>query len=114
MALLPPPAEILLHLPPGQLEHLFHAAPVCKPWLRVLYDPAFRRCYHVSHGAPTPPRVLTAPLRPPASSLLPAPRRRPASAPCPAVDCIRSAHLSPASAGEPVRSTFPASPEPFC
>ncbi|CAN6181060.1 unnamed protein product [Urochloa humidicola] len=45
MAPPPPPAEILLHLPPGQPEHLFHAALVCKPWLCVLYDPAFRRRY---------------------------------------------------------------------
>ncbi|CAN6170737.1 unnamed protein product [Urochloa humidicola] len=52
MAPPPPPAEILLHLPPGQPEHLFHAALVCKLWLCVLYDPAFRRRYRVFHGAP--------------------------------------------------------------
>ncbi|CAN6196775.1 unnamed protein product [Urochloa humidicola] len=32
--------EILLRLPPDEPEHLFRAALVCKPWLRVLCDPA--------------------------------------------------------------------------
>ncbi|RCV09389.1 hypothetical protein SETIT_2G023800v2 [Setaria italica] len=45
-------AEILLRLPPEEPEHLFRAALVCKPWLRVLSDPAFRRRYRVFHGAP--------------------------------------------------------------
>ncbi|CAN6222343.1 unnamed protein product [Urochloa humidicola] len=48
MALAPPPpspaaelmeelvGEILLRLPPEEPEHLFRAALVCKPWLRVL------------------------------------------------------------------------------
>ncbi|RCV09387.1 hypothetical protein SETIT_2G023600v2 [Setaria italica] len=44
--------EILLRLPPDEPEHLFRAALVCKPWLRVLCDPAFRRRYRVFHGAP--------------------------------------------------------------
>ncbi|CAN6202930.1 unnamed protein product [Urochloa humidicola] len=57
----PPPAaelmeelvgEILLRLPPEEPEHLFRAALVCKPWLRVLCDPAFRRRYRVFYGAP--------------------------------------------------------------
>ncbi|CAL5091609.1 unnamed protein product [Urochloa decumbens] len=57
----PPPAtelmeelvgEILLRLPPDEPEHLFRAALFCKPWLRVLCDPAFRRRYRVFHGAP--------------------------------------------------------------
>ncbi|CAL5091608.1 unnamed protein product [Urochloa decumbens] len=61
MAPPPPPAaelmeelvgEILLRLPPDDPEHLFRAALVCKPWLRVLCDPAFRRRYRVFHGAP--------------------------------------------------------------
>ncbi|CAN6209234.1 unnamed protein product [Urochloa humidicola] len=46
--------EILLRLPPDEPEHLFRAALVCKPWLRlrVLCDPTFRRRYRVFHGAP--------------------------------------------------------------
>ncbi|RCV39721.1 hypothetical protein SETIT_8G246100v2 [Setaria italica] len=45
-------AEILLRIPPDEPEHLFRAALVCKPWLRILCDPAFRRRYRVFHGAP--------------------------------------------------------------
>uniref|UniRef100_M0XDF0 F-box domain-containing protein n=1 Tax=Hordeum vulgare subsp. vulgare TaxID=112509 RepID=M0XDF0_HORVV len=45
-------AEILLRLPPDEPEHLFRAALVCKPWLRVICDPAFRRRYRAFHGAP--------------------------------------------------------------
>ncbi|CAL5055718.1 unnamed protein product [Urochloa decumbens] len=45
-------AEILLRLPPDEPEHLFRAALVCKPWLRVLCDPEFRRRYRAFHGAP--------------------------------------------------------------
>ncbi|OEL17587.1 hypothetical protein BAE44_0021394 [Dichanthelium oligosanthes] len=59
MAPPPPPelmdeliGEILLRLPPYEPEHLFRAALVCKPWLRILCDPAFRRRYCVFHGAP--------------------------------------------------------------
>ncbi|KAL6647123.1 hypothetical protein ACP70R_014560 [Stipagrostis hirtigluma subsp. patula] len=59
MAPPPPPelmddvaAEILLRLPPDEPELLFRAALVCKPWLRVLCDPAFLRRYRAFHGAP--------------------------------------------------------------
>ncbi|CAN6202933.1 unnamed protein product [Urochloa humidicola] len=45
-------AEILLRLPPHEPEHLFRAALVCKPWLRILCDPDFRRRYRAFHGAP--------------------------------------------------------------
>ncbi|KAL6647124.1 hypothetical protein ACP70R_014561 [Stipagrostis hirtigluma subsp. patula] len=45
-------AEILLRLPPDEPELLFRAALVCKPWLRVLCDPAFLRRYRAFHGAP--------------------------------------------------------------
>ncbi|RCV09391.1 hypothetical protein SETIT_2G024000v2 [Setaria italica] len=45
-------AEILLLLPPDEPEHLFRAALVCKPWLRILCDPAFLRRYRAYHGAP--------------------------------------------------------------
>uniref|UniRef100_A0ACD5WLP3 Uncharacterized protein n=1 Tax=Avena sativa TaxID=4498 RepID=A0ACD5WLP3_AVESA len=45
-------AEILLRLPPDEPEHLFRAALVCKPWLRIICDPAFRRSYRDFHGAP--------------------------------------------------------------
>ncbi|CAL5078136.1 unnamed protein product [Urochloa decumbens] len=45
-------AEILLRLPPAEPEHLFRAALVCKPWLRILCDPAFLRRYRAFHGAP--------------------------------------------------------------
>ncbi|XP_047079027.1 uncharacterized protein LOC124689559 [Lolium rigidum] len=54
----PPPlvddvtAEILLRLPPDEPEHLIRAALVCKPWLRVICDPGFRRSYRDFHGAP--------------------------------------------------------------
>ncbi|KAF8702043.1 hypothetical protein HU200_033387 [Digitaria exilis] len=54
----PPPliddaiAEILLRLPPDEPEHLFRAALVCKPWLRILCDAGFRRRYRAFHGAP--------------------------------------------------------------
>ncbi|CAL5077012.1 unnamed protein product [Urochloa decumbens] len=44
-------AEILLRLRPDEPEHLFRAALVCKPWLRVLCDPDFRRRYRAYHGA---------------------------------------------------------------
>ncbi|CAL5029933.1 unnamed protein product [Urochloa decumbens] len=59
MASPPPPelmdelvGEILLRLPPVEPEHLFRAALVCKPWLRILCDPAFGRRYRAFHGAP--------------------------------------------------------------
>ncbi|XP_073356720.1 uncharacterized protein [Aegilops tauschii subsp. strangulata] len=45
-------AEILLRLPPDEPEHLFRAVLVCKPWLRLICDPAFRRRYRAFHGAP--------------------------------------------------------------
>ncbi|TVU40926.1 hypothetical protein EJB05_14411 [Eragrostis curvula] len=45
-------AEILLRLPPDEPEHLFRASLVCKPWLRLLSDPAFLRRYRAFHGAP--------------------------------------------------------------
>ncbi|CAM0947413.1 unnamed protein product [Alopecurus aequalis] len=54
----PPPliddvtAEILLRVPPDEPEHLFRAALVCKPWLRIICDPGFRRRYRAFHGAP--------------------------------------------------------------
>nr|CAB3451841.1 unnamed protein product [Digitaria exilis] len=44
--------EILLRLPPDEPEHLFRAALVCKPWLRILCDAAFLRRYRAFHGAP--------------------------------------------------------------
>ncbi|RCV09386.1 hypothetical protein SETIT_2G023500v2 [Setaria italica] len=55
----PPPAliddvttEILIRHPPDEPEHLFRAALVCKPWLRVLCHPAFLHRYGAFHGAP--------------------------------------------------------------
>ncbi|EMS68527.1 hypothetical protein TRIUR3_12496 [Triticum urartu] len=44
--------EVLLRLPPDEPEHLFRAAIVCKSWLRIVCDPAFRRRYRAFHGAP--------------------------------------------------------------
>ncbi|XBI44111.1 hypothetical protein VPH35_108801 [Triticum aestivum] len=44
--------EILLHLPSNDPEHLFGATLVCKPWLRIVCHPAFRRQYRAFHGAP--------------------------------------------------------------
>ncbi|TVU40728.1 hypothetical protein EJB05_14201, partial [Eragrostis curvula] len=46
-------AEILLRLPPDDPACLARAALVCKPWRRVLSDPAFPRRYREFH--PTPP-----------------------------------------------------------
>jgi hypothetical protein len=44
--------EIFLCLPLDEPEHLFRAALVCKPWLRILCDPVFLRSYRAFHGAP--------------------------------------------------------------
>ncbi|KAL6647120.1 hypothetical protein ACP70R_014557 [Stipagrostis hirtigluma subsp. patula] len=60
MAPPPPPPElnddvtvlILLRISPDEPADLFRAALVCKPWLRVLCDPAFLRRYRSFHGAP--------------------------------------------------------------
>ncbi|XP_022685324.1 uncharacterized protein LOC111258363 [Setaria italica] len=75
----PPPAliddvttEILIRLPPDEPEHLFCAALICKPWFRVLYDPAFLHRYRAtaplpssasSPQAPSPRRGPRTPLR---------------------------------------------------
>ncbi|KAL6647777.1 hypothetical protein ACP70R_015214 [Stipagrostis hirtigluma subsp. patula] len=45
-------AEILLRVPPDEPAHLFRAALVCKPWLRLLTDPAFLRRYRAFHRTP--------------------------------------------------------------
>ncbi|KAL6647116.1 hypothetical protein ACP70R_014553 [Stipagrostis hirtigluma subsp. patula] len=45
-------AEILLRLPPDDPACLVRASLVCKPWRRVLSDPAFPRRYRAFHGAP--------------------------------------------------------------
>jgi hypothetical protein len=44
--------EILLRIPPEEPADLVRAALVCKPWLRVLSDPAFRRGYRERHRRP--------------------------------------------------------------
>ncbi|PVH63386.1 hypothetical protein PAHAL_2G018200 [Panicum hallii] len=44
--------EILLRLPPEEPANLLRAALVCKPWLRTLCDPAFRRRYGAFHRTP--------------------------------------------------------------
>jgi len=44
--------EILLRIPPDEPAHLVRAALVCKPWLRVVSDPAFRRGYRERHRRP--------------------------------------------------------------
>uniref|UniRef100_K4A1T3 F-box domain-containing protein n=1 Tax=Setaria italica TaxID=4555 RepID=K4A1T3_SETIT len=44
--------EILLRIPPEEPAHLIRFALVCKPWLRVLSDPAFRRGYRERHRRP--------------------------------------------------------------
>ncbi|KAL6647141.1 hypothetical protein ACP70R_014578 [Stipagrostis hirtigluma subsp. patula] len=44
--------EILLRLPPDEPADLVRAALVCKPWLRVLTDPAFLRHYRAFHRTP--------------------------------------------------------------
>ncbi|GJN10415.1 hypothetical protein PR202_ga28506 [Eleusine coracana subsp. coracana] len=45
-------AEILLRLPPDDPACLVRAALVCKPWRRILSDPAFPRRYRAFHRAP--------------------------------------------------------------
>ena len=60
MAAPPPPPElnddvipeILLRLPPDEPASLFRASLACKPWRRVLSDPAFLRRYRSFHRAP--------------------------------------------------------------
>ena len=44
--------EILLRLPPDEPASLFRASLACKPWRRVLSDPAFLRRYRSFHRAP--------------------------------------------------------------
>ncbi|CAN6181461.1 unnamed protein product [Urochloa humidicola] len=44
--------EILLRIPPDEPAHLVRSALVCKPWLRIVSDPAFRRGYRERHRRP--------------------------------------------------------------
>ncbi|TVU40722.1 hypothetical protein EJB05_14195, partial [Eragrostis curvula] len=44
--------EIILRLPPDDPACLFRAALVCKPWRRILTDPAFSRRYREFHRTP--------------------------------------------------------------
>ncbi|KAL6880524.1 hypothetical protein ACP4OV_012089 [Aristida adscensionis] len=44
--------ETLLRVPPAEPAHLVRAAAVCKPWRRLLADPAFLRRYRAFHRAP--------------------------------------------------------------
>ncbi|KAK3137608.1 hypothetical protein QOZ80_5BG0454540 [Eleusine coracana subsp. coracana] len=44
--------EILLRIPPDDPTHLLRASLVCKPWRRLLTDPAFLRRYRAFHRAP--------------------------------------------------------------
>ncbi|KAK3140835.1 hypothetical protein QOZ80_5AG0406490 [Eleusine coracana subsp. coracana] len=44
--------EILLCLPPDDPALLLRASLVCKPWRRLLTDPAFLRRYHAFHQTP--------------------------------------------------------------
>ncbi|XP_062181362.1 uncharacterized protein LOC133885644 [Phragmites australis] len=41
--------EILLRVPPGEPACLVRASLVCKPWRRVVSDPAFGRRYRAFH-----------------------------------------------------------------
>uniref|UniRef100_A0A0E0AFA4 Uncharacterized protein n=1 Tax=Oryza glumipatula TaxID=40148 RepID=A0A0E0AFA4_9ORYZ len=45
-------AGILLRIPPDEPAHLVHASLVCKPWRRILTDPAFLRRYRAFHRTP--------------------------------------------------------------
>ncbi|KAL6647776.1 hypothetical protein ACP70R_015213 [Stipagrostis hirtigluma subsp. patula] len=45
-------AEILLRIPSDEPADLFRAALVCKPWYRLLTDPAFLRHYREFHRTP--------------------------------------------------------------
>ncbi|KAK3140838.1 hypothetical protein QOZ80_5AG0406520 [Eleusine coracana subsp. coracana] len=44
--------EILLRIPSDDPTHLLRASLVCKPWRRLLTDPAFLRRYRAFHRAP--------------------------------------------------------------
>ncbi|CAN6203163.1 unnamed protein product [Urochloa humidicola] len=44
--------EILLRIPSDEPAHLVRAALVCKSWLRILSNPAFRRGYRERHRRP--------------------------------------------------------------
>lgn len=44
--------EILLRLPPDDPACLIRVSLVCKPWRRLLSDPAFLHRYRAFHGAP--------------------------------------------------------------
>ncbi|CAL5077174.1 unnamed protein product [Urochloa decumbens] len=44
--------EILVRLPPDEPNRLLLAGGVCKPWLRILCDPTFRRYYMEFHRTP--------------------------------------------------------------
>jgi len=44
--------EILLRLPPHDPRRLVRCSAVCKPWRRLLTDPAFLRRYRAFHGVP--------------------------------------------------------------
>ncbi|OEL36620.1 hypothetical protein BAE44_0002360 [Dichanthelium oligosanthes] len=46
-----PIPEILLRVPPHELWHLVRCSAVCRPWRRLLTDPAFLRRYREFHGA---------------------------------------------------------------
>uniref|UniRef100_A0A0D9WV22 F-box domain-containing protein n=1 Tax=Leersia perrieri TaxID=77586 RepID=A0A0D9WV22_9ORYZ len=44
--------EIILRIPPDEPPHLVRASLVCKPWRRLLTDPAFLRLYRAFHRTP--------------------------------------------------------------
>ncbi|TVU40833.1 hypothetical protein EJB05_14313 [Eragrostis curvula] len=45
-------ADILLRIPPDEPADLFRSALVCKPWRRIIFDPAFPRRYREFHRTP--------------------------------------------------------------
>ncbi|CAL4900151.1 unnamed protein product [Urochloa decumbens] len=58
--------EILLRLKPGEPGCLVRASLVCKPWRRLVSDPAFRRRYRAFHRA----RLKIVCVRPEPESLM--------------------------------------------
>ncbi|TVU40704.1 hypothetical protein EJB05_14174, partial [Eragrostis curvula] len=45
-------SQILIRMPPDEPAHLIRASLVCKPWRRILFDPAFLRRYREFHRTP--------------------------------------------------------------
>uniref|UniRef100_A0A0E0LGH0 F-box domain-containing protein n=1 Tax=Oryza punctata TaxID=4537 RepID=A0A0E0LGH0_ORYPU len=103
-------AEILLRIPPDEPAHLVRPSLVCKPWRRILTDPAFLRRYRAFHRTPpvlgflqtfsvstwAPPSPTSSPLPP----LLHSPHR-------PSIPPTGCGCLTAATAGSSPTSSIP-------